>query len=229
METQIQQRTPPLRGTLYRVLEARFGGDPRAINLCSEFLSREMYDRRFAAKLISVCDGSAGYSWNIRLFATLMLANQCCQVGPGCDEEFTFLFRRFGILSAEANRIDDRVFREGYTSTDFRMFVTQFLRNLSRLERIHRNIRGLQTTARALDEFIRFSRDPCKLTLARYLFAPAEVVERVQEELTLSSGVESPLEAEGIREAGHYLSRFPEIFYLWRLMVRGVRTAFLHC
>jgi hypothetical protein len=210
METQMQQRTPPLRGTLYRVLEARFGGDPRAINLCSEFLSHETYDRRFVTKLISVCDGSAGYSWNLRLFATLMLSNQSRQLGTGCDEEFRFLFRKFGILSPEANRMDDRVFREGYTSTDFRVFVAQFLGNLSRLGRIHGNIRGLQTTARALDEFICFSRDPCKLTLARYLFAPADVVERVREELVLSAGVESPLEAEGTREAGHYLSRFPE-------------------
>ena len=69
METQMQQRTPPLRGTLYRVLETRFCGDPRAINLCSEFLSHETYDRRFVTKLISVCDGSAGYSWTLRLFA----------------------------------------------------------------------------------------------------------------------------------------------------------------
>ena len=182
----MQQRTPPLRGTLYRVLEARFGGDPRAINLCSEFLSHETYDRRFVTKLISVCDGSAGYSWNLRLFATLMLSNQCQHLGTGCDEEFRFLFGKFGILSPEANRMDDRVFREGYTSTDFRVFVAQFLGNLSRLGRIHRNIRGLQTTARALDEFICFSRDPCKLTLARYLFAPADVVERVHEDLTVS-------------------------------------------
>src|SRR5271165_5290563 len=104
METQMQQRTPPLRGTLYRVLEARFGGDPRAINLCSEFLSHETYDRHFVTKLISVCDGSAGYSWNLRLFATLMLSNQCRQLGTGCDEEFRFLFRKFGILPPEANR-----------------------------------------------------------------------------------------------------------------------------
>ncbi len=206
----MQQMTPRLPATLYRVLETRFGGDPGAIYLCSEFLSHETYDRRFVTKLISVCDGSTEYSWNIRLFATLMLANQCLQLDPGCDQEFKFLFRRFGILSDEANRIDDRVFREGYTSTDFRVFVAQFLGNLGRVERIHRKIRGLQTTARALEEFICCSREPCKLTLARYLFAPADVVERVNEELTISAGVESPLETEGTRESRHYLSSFPK-------------------
>jgi hypothetical protein len=210
METEMRHPKLRLPATIHRVLNARFGRDPRSVDLCSEFFSHEKYDRRFATKLFSVSDGSARNSWNNRLFAILMLENQCRQVDPADQEEHKFLFRKFGILTPDGNRMDERVLREGFTSTDLRVFVVQFRRRLGRGERIHQQIRGRSTTARALDEFICFSRAPCKLSLARYLFSSADVVERVQEELTLSAGVESPLEAEATREAHHYLSKFAE-------------------
>jgi len=210
MATQIEHMAPRLAATLHRVLEARFGAEPTAAYLCAEFLSREEYDRRFVTKLLAVSDGSTDASWNIRLFATLMLANQCRRLDYGKEEEFRFLFRKFGILSPKGNRINDRVLREGYTSTDFHTFVAQFLETLHRLERIHRKIQGRQTTARALDEFICVSQEPCKLFLARYLFTPAEVVNRILDELNVSFGVTSPLAEEGEHEAEHYLASLPD-------------------
>jgi hypothetical protein len=210
MATQIEHMAPRLAATLHRVLEARFGAEPTAAYLCAEFLSREEYDRRFVTKLLAVSDGSTDESWNIRLFATLMLANQCRRLDYGKEEEFRFLFRKFGILSPKGNRINDRVLREGYTSTDFHTFVAQFLETLHRLERIHRKIQGRQTTARALDEFICVSQEPCKLSLARYLFTPAEVVNRILDELNVSFGVTSPLAEEGEHEAEHYLASLPD-------------------
>src|SRR6202048_3970375 len=210
METQIEDMAPRLPAKLHRVVEAHFGGDPRAACLCAEFLSREEYDRRFVTKLLAVSDGSTGDSWNVRLFATFMLANQCRRLDSGKEEEFRFLFGKFGILSPKGNRINDRVLREGYTSTDFHTFVAQFLETLHRLERIHRKIRGRQTTARALDEFICVSQETCKLSLARYLFTPAEVVNRILDHLNVSSGVTSPLAEEGDREAEHYLASLPD-------------------
>lgn len=210
MATQTERMASRLPAKLHRVLKARFSGDSRVISLCAEFLSRKEYDRRFVTKLLAISDGSAGDSWNIRLFATLILANQCRQLDPGNEEEFKFLFVKFGIFAPKANRINDRVLREGYTSTDFHLFVVQFLRTLNRLERIHRKIQGQQTTPRVLDEFIYVSREPCKLSLARYLFTPDEVADRIFEQLNVSSGVTSPLAEEGEREAEHYLSKLPD-------------------
>jgi len=219
MATQIEQLAPPrLPARLRRVLEARFGGDARATYLCAEFLSREGYDRRFVTELLAVSDGSEGDSWNVRLFATLMLANQCLHLDPANEEEFKFLFRKFGILSRDGKQMDDCVLPEGYTSADFNVFIPQFLGNLNRLERIHRKIRGLRTTSGALDEFIRLSGEPCKLPLARYLFTPAEVMDRVLDQLNLSSGVRGPMTSEGEGEAQRCLSKLAsyekEIFRL---------------
>jgi hypothetical protein len=210
MATRIEHMTPRLPAKLHRVLEARFGGDSRATYLCAEFLSREGYDRRFVTELLAISDGSAADPWHVRLFATLMLANQCCHLDPANEEEFKFLFRRFGILSPKGNRMKERVLREGYSSTDFDVFTPQFLGTVKRLERIHQKIQGQQTTPRALDEFICVSREPCKLSLARYLFSPAEVVNRILDQLNVSSGVTSPLAEEAEHEARHYLSSLPD-------------------
>jgi hypothetical protein len=75
-----------LAAKLHRVLEARFGGDRRATYLCGEFLSREEYDRRFVTELVVVSEGKAADSWNVKLFATLMLANQCRHLDPANEE-----------------------------------------------------------------------------------------------------------------------------------------------
>jgi hypothetical protein len=210
MAKQILQTTSPLPTRLCRVVDTGFSHDPRAVRLCVKFLSLDHYEQSFVVQdLLVVCE-APGESWNIRLFATLMLANQCWRLHASAVEEFKFLFRKFGILSPKGNRIDDRVLREGYTSTDFHVFVAEFLGNLNRLQRIHRKIRGQETTPRALNEFICASREPCKLSLARYLFTPAEVVDRLLEQVNVSSGVSSPLAEEGEREAEHYLSNLPD-------------------
>jgi hypothetical protein len=210
VQNQSQRRTPRLPTVLNRVLERWFEKDALAPNLCAEFLSRDSYDRNFVTTLFSVSAASSGFSWNTRLFATLMLANQCLFLRRDRREEFTFLFLKLGILSRDKARIHERVLREGYTSTEFEVFTSQFLHNLGRARRIHRSMRGLRTTPRALDEFIRLSREPCKVSLARYLFTPTEVVEQVSDKLSLSAGLVSPLEDEGAREAARYLSTLPE-------------------
>ena len=207
MARPIEHMAPRLAAKLHGVLESRFDGDPRAACLCAEFLSREEYDRRLVTNLLAVSDGSAGDSWNIRLFATLMLANQCRRLDPGSEEEFKFLFRKLGILSPDGKQMDECVRPEGYTSTDFKPFIAQFLGNLNRLARIHRKVQGQRTTPQALEEFICLSRESWKLALARYLFTPGEVVDRLLDRLNLSSGVKGPMTSEGEREAEHCLSR----------------------
>jgi hypothetical protein len=210
MTTKIEHLAQRLPARLLRVLEARFDGDPRAPGLCAEFLDRKAYDRRLVTMLLAVSDGSTDDSWEIRLFAALMLANQCRRLEPGNEVEFIYLFRKLGILSPNGKGIPDRVLREGYTSTDFHTFAAQFLESLRRLERIHRKIQGWRTTPGALEEFICVAQEPCKLSLARYLFTPSEVVDRIVENSNVSSGVVSPLAEEGEREAELYLANLPD-------------------
>ena len=210
METQLETSTPRLPAKLHCVLDRHFAGDPRAVALAAEFLSRGAYDREFATKLLAFAGASGGYSWELRLFATLMLANQCLRLMPGDAEEFKFLFTKFGIFSLKRNRMIDGVLREGYTSTDFHAFVTQFHGNLNRLERIHRAIEGRITTPDALADFIAVSREPCKVSIARYLFTPGEIVDRILNQLNISSGVTSPLGDDSELEAQHYTRLLPD-------------------
>jgi hypothetical protein len=210
METQLEIVAPRPPAKLHSVLDRHFAGDPSAIDLGAEFLSRGAYDREFATKLLTFAGASASYSWNLRLFATLMLANQCLRLAPSNAEEFKFLFTKFRILSPKRNRMIEGVLLEGYTSTDFHAFVAQFLGNLSRLERIHRAIEGRMTTPHALDDFIVVSREPCKVSIARYLFTPGEIVHRILNQLNISSGVTSPLGDESELEAKHYTRLLPD-------------------
>src|SRR5271163_900506 len=142
MEIQIEHAAPRLSAKLHRVLQKRFVGEPRAIYLGTEFLAHTAYNRGFATKLLAFARESQGGSWNVRLFAALMLANQCLRLTLSDAEEFKFLFAKIGLLSPKRNRMMESVLREGYTSTDFQAFVPEFLENLNRLERIHREIQG---------------------------------------------------------------------------------------
>jgi hypothetical protein len=210
METQLETVAPRAPAKLHRVLVRHFTGDPRAVDLGAEFLSRGAYDHGFVTKLFTFAGASADCSWNLRLFATLMLANQCLRLAPSNAEEFRYLFTRFGILSAKRDRMIESVLREGYTSTEFHAFVAQFQSNLNRLERIHRAIQGPMTAPRALADFIAVSREACKVSLARYLFTPGEIVDRILNQLNISSGVTSPLGEEGELEAQHYTTLLPD-------------------
>jgi hypothetical protein len=209
-ETSNRRKTAsPLPAKLARVVAARFPGEPRAAHLTEVFLALDHYDRRFAVELVLLGRGSGGASWNLRLFAALALANQCLRLTAHATEEFSLLFGSLGLLEPGGRAVHADVLRQGYTSTEISKFSAEFLRHLRRLERIHRGLRGFRTTAKALDDFIIISRDPCKVALARYLFTPAEVVERMRKQLHLSSGIKALLEDIAEAEAEKYLSCLP--------------------
>jgi hypothetical protein len=65
-----------------------------------------------------------------------------------------------------------------------------------RLARVHRGIRGLGTRPEALRNFIHVARQPCKLTLARYLFCPDEVAQWIAENLAVSRALPHALPDE---------------------------------
>lgn len=198
-----------LPARLARVVAMRFPGESRAAFFSGAFLALNHYDRRFAMELVLLGRERAGASWNLRLLAALMLASQCLRLTVDATKELALLFGSLGLLAAGGRAVDADVLRQGYTSTEISKFSVEFLRHLRRLERIHRRLRGFRTTAEALDDFIILSRDPCKVALARYLFTPAEVVERVVQQLQVSSGLPSPLEEPGEDEAQRYRSHLP--------------------
>jgi hypothetical protein len=204
-----REAAPPLPPHLARVVEARFSDEPRAASLTGAFLALNRFDGHFATELVRLGRGRGGASWNLRLLAAMMLANQCLRLSADDAEEFMLLFGSLGLLAPGASAVDADVLRQGYTSTELPAFSAQFLRHLRLLERIHLRLRGFRTAAEAFDDFILVSRDPCKVPLARYLFAPAEVVERVVQQLQVSSGLPSPLEKPSEDEARRYRSRLP--------------------
>jgi hypothetical protein len=201
--------TRALPAHLARVMKTRFPDESRAAFFAGAFLALDHYDRCFAAELVSLGRGRGGASWNLRLLCATMLADQCLRLTADAVVELTFLFGKLGLLTPRSPAVDADVLRQGYTSTQLSKFSAEFLRHLNRLERIHHRLRGFRTTAKAWDDFIVVSRDPCKVPLARYLFAPAEVVERVVQQLQVSSGLPSRLEEAAEDEAQRYLSHLP--------------------
>jgi hypothetical protein len=205
-----RENASPLPAKLARVVAARFPGEPRAASLSGAFLALNHYDRPFAMELVRLGRDRAGVSWDVRLFAALMLASQCLRLTTNTTKELTLLFGSLGLLAPGGRAVDADVLQQGYTSIELAKFGAEFLRHLRLLERTHRRLRGFRTTAEALDDFISVSHDPCKVGLARYLFTPAEVVERVVQELQVSSGLPSPLEEPGEEEAQQYRARLPD-------------------
>jgi len=199
----------PLPPKLARVVAARFPGEPRAADLAGAFLALNHYDRCLAMELVALGRDHAGASWNLRLLAGMMLANQCLRLTNEAAGELTSVMVSLRVLAPGASAVAADVLRQGYTSTELPEFSAQFLRHLRRTERIHRRLRGFRTTAEAFDDFILISRDPCKVPLARYLFAPAEVVARIVQQSQVSSGLPSPLEEPGEGEAQRYRSQLP--------------------
>ena len=204
-----RETAAPLPADLARVVAARFPDEPRAAYLVGAFLALNHYDRHFAMELVLLGRERAGVSWNLRLCAALMLASQCLRLTVDATKELTLLFGSLGLLGPGGRSVHADVLRQGYTSTQLSKFSGEFLGHLGRLERIHRGLGGFRTTPEVLDDFVIVSRDPCKVALARYLFTPAEVVERVLKQLQVSSGLCAPLEELALAEAERYLSRLP--------------------
>ncbi len=81
------------------------------------------------------------------------------------------------------------VLKEGYTTTKPVAFLRQFRRQLRRLDRVLSPLGRGRVTPRALQDFIAISRgESCKLSLARYLFHPDDVAERIRAQVRRSSG-----------------------------------------
>jgi hypothetical protein len=118
-----------------------------------------------------------------------MAEHQILKLQPDDLEAFDQLFTQLKLKAAGlAHGLTPAVLKEGYSTTELVPFIGEFRRRLGRLNRVHRRIRGSKTPAGALREFVDLSRSECKLTLARYLFTPAEVVDRIVREIRVTDG-----------------------------------------
>ena len=165
------------------------GGHRFAIDLVDEFLAHRTYQHAFCLKLFALGKNPSA-SWETRRLAILMAENQILQLQPDNVAEFDALFSELrlkqpGLHSAIASS----VLKEGYSTTELRGFIIEFLRRLARMDRVHRNIRGSRTSTAAVQEFIEHSRRDCKLALARYLFTPDDVIREVLRYVTVTEGV----------------------------------------
>lgn len=174
---------------LFTVLQTEFNDSPEVYHLFDEFFQHPAYERAYALQLLETAKRTD--SWHIRRLAALMLEHQLVQLPIDRSEEFELLFTRLNIMSHEANgsQVNDSVLKEGYSTTELGAFILEFRHRLARQNRVLGLIQGERTSASAFREFIHLARHECKLSLARYLWTPQEVVARILKQVRLSRGV----------------------------------------
>lgn len=172
-------------------LTFEFSGNPRVSELVDAFLTHENYSRDLCKRLLTLSRQGRDVPWEIRRVAILMLEHQILKLDPANLAEFDFLLRQLGLKRARGREraITRDVLKQGYSTTNFPKFVLELRRRLQRLDHIHREIKGKKTSTAALRRFWNCSACECRLTLARYLFSPEEVLNRIVGELQVTSGL----------------------------------------
>jgi hypothetical protein len=206
----IRSRTEPW---LSAVLAGPFVGERLAEELVREFLDRPSYDRDFAGRLVAVA-GARGCapSWPVRRLAVLMLEAQLLALPAGDAGEWGRVLRAIAADPASGLEFPPgrSVLDEGYSTAAWPGFTAELRARMGRHERIHRRLRGAERDPDALVDFLDLSRQECKLTLARYLFHPDEVVERIGDQVRTSGGLLVRPDTDLIRaEAEHLLELLP--------------------
>lgn len=200
---------------LIALLTAEFPKAALASELIDEFLQQRDFDRSFCQKLITVARQRAGVRWDIRRLAVLMLEHQILKLRPDKLKEFDLIFTQLDLKQTSAGKpaLVRSLLKEGYSTTDLRKFIPEFRRKLARLNRVHDKIEGNQTSVSALRDFIELSRQQSRLTLARYLFTPEEIVAEIFRQLQITDGLrDMDLEAPEFiaEEISHALALLPD-------------------
>jgi len=180
--------------------------------LFDRFLAARGFEPRLAAALVDCAAGRAGASWEERRLAVLMLHRQVLLIPPHDLAAHDALFVQLGLKPGPDRPLAPWLLAEGFTTTDPRGFVRELRAWLARGRRWFRHLRGTATSSPALRGFAAAARNESRLPLARWLFSPAAVVERIAGQLRLSRGVASPLRMAGrlaAAEAERALSRLP--------------------
>jgi hypothetical protein len=201
-----------LSNEVLAMLQSEFPRCPEAYELFDQFFGHETYDRGFSEVLIDRSRQSGGSRWAIRRLALLMLNHQLSILPEENLMEFEFMITRLGIKQP-GGPVSESVLKEGYSTNELLGFVTEFKRRLARVDRVTRLIHGERTSAAAVREFIHLSRHECRLMLARYLWTPEEVVERILTQVRLSRAAKDtrPIRHPYLeQEAELTLSNLPE-------------------
>jgi DUF971 family protein len=167
----------------------------------------------FCLELISLARQKAA-PWDVRCLAVLMAEQQILKLRPDDLEEFDAIFVALNLKQPGLDRaVSSAVLKEGYTTAELRGFIPELQRRLSRLNRVHCKMHGEMLDAVAVREFIGLSHRDCKLTLARYLFTPEEIVDRVLKQVRVSEGVKD-IDVSQPRyvdaQLSHVLNNLPE-------------------
>jgi hypothetical protein len=207
------ETTKPAR--LFNITATEFGDPLRAQELFNAFLQCPSYSRSLLLKLLETARGESGDHWEIRRLAVLMLEHQVLKIPPEDVEEFDFLLTELKLKSAVglSLQVNESVLREGYSTTDLSGFIVEFRRKLERFKPLHDQISGKSITRNALLDFIALARRECRLSLARYVFKPDEVVARIFEQAELSKGIVdlNPTEPAHVEaEDKHTFARMPD-------------------
>lgn len=179
------------RDRLRRLLTTGFRDVHRACDLFDEFLGHQTYNQSFCLTLLAVAKPGIATPWDLRRLAILMLEHQILKLQPDDLADFAFILKQLNLTqtSGANTRIVSSVLKEGYSTTDFHAFIPEFRRKLDRLNRVHDKIAGKRTSDTALRDFIQLSRRNCKLSLARYLFSPEEIVDEILRQVIVTEGV----------------------------------------
>ena len=148
-----------------------------------------------ALALVPLAQGQHGESWPERRLAVLLLEHQLLQLPsddlPAFDRALTRLGLKPGL--GDAVPVDAGVLDQGFSTTVLRGFVPELIRRLGRLNRAHVPVRRGDGGRVAWKYFLRAARDVSKLTLARYVFSPEEVVREIERTLVVTMGTEHAL------------------------------------
>jgi hypothetical protein len=183
--------------------------------LRDRFLAARGFEPRLAAELIDCAagrGGAAAAAWEERRLAALMLHRQVLLIPPHDLAAHDALFVRLGLKPGPDRPLARWLLAEGFTTTAPRGFVRELRAWLARGRRWFRDLRGAATSEAAWRAFAAAARHESRLPLARYLFSPPAVVERIAGQLRLSRGVEAPFWMAGplaAAEAERALSRLP--------------------
>ena len=180
----------PIQNRLIKLSKAEFCSDVHVQALVWDFLEQSSFSRDFSLKLLSV-GRNKKISWDVRRLAVLMLENQALKLPAAKLEDFDFLFVQLGLKPAPGLnfKLASSVLKEGYSTTELEQFIAEFQQRLQRLNRVHQKIRSGATSGPALRDFIEASRRDCKLTLARYVFTPKEVIDEIIRQLKVTEGL----------------------------------------
>jgi hypothetical protein len=175
---------------LFNLLATEFDDARQAFDLFDEFLCNGKYNARFCLKLLSIAKQRTEVPWEIKRLAILMLEHQTLKLHPHDVDDFDFLLTQLGLKRGPglSEGIVSSVLKEGYSTTDPHRFILEFRRKLERLNRIHEKVRGEGTPETVLRDFIALSRSDCKLSLARYLLTPEEIVDEILRLLLVTDG-----------------------------------------